>query len=401
MFKVFSIAIYFLLAITPHTAAQEKQVAMEIYGAVITDVGYNLDQIHPDWFDVVRPTKLPAFKNEFGTNGNAYFSVRQTRLGFKNHFNTPLGELKTMFEFDLFGVGEDDGQTTIRLQHAYAELGKIGAGQTYSPFMDYDVFPNIVDYWGPSGMAFYRNIQLRYMPIQGDTRLTIALEQPGASADGGKYADRIELIDVLPRFPLPDLSAEYRHAFNWGYLELAGILRRIEWKDINQNNPYDLSGEATGWGLSLSTGINLSESILIHGQGIYGQAIQNYFNDAPIDIGIKNNFSDPARPIVGVPLPVLGVTAFLDIDWNDKLSSSIGYSLVDIDNSDGQIDESFRRGQYIITNLLWYPVENVTMGIEFQWANRQNYKDGWQTSMTKFQFSFNYSFSQLFYQAER
>src|SRR6187431_2724004 len=189
-----------------------KQKTMDIYGFIMMDAGYNLDQIHPDWFDVVRPTKLPTFKNQYGTDGNFYFSVRQTRLGFKNYFETPLGELKTHFEFEMFGTGVDAGQTTIRLRHAYAELGKFGVGQYWSPFMDIDVFPNTVEYWGPSGMAFFRNIQVRWMPIQGDTRLTLALERPGASADQGVYGNRIELAGVKPRFALPDLSFEYRMA---------------------------------------------------------------------------------------------------------------------------------------------------------------------------------------------
>src|SRR5207249_4705974 len=120
-------------------------------------------------------------------------------------------------------------------------LGKFGAGQYWSPFMDIDVFPNTVEYWGPSGMAFFRNIQFRFMPIQGDTRLTFALERPGASADQGIYADRVELQGVKARFPVPDFSAEYHRATKWGYVELAGILRRIEWKDQN-TDAFDLSG---------------------------------------------------------------------------------------------------------------------------------------------------------------
>src|SRR6476620_5216236 len=193
---------------------ETKEKSLDIYGFIMMDAGYNFNQIHPDWFDVVRPTKLPAYKNQYGADGNFYFSVRQTRLGFKNYFQTSKGELKTQFEFEMFGTGVDAGQTTIRLRHAYAELGKWGAGQYWSPFMDIDVFPNTVEYWGPTGMAFFRNVQLRFMPIQGDTRLTIALERPGASADQGPYSDAIaQLGDVAPKFSLPDLSAEYRKAF--------------------------------------------------------------------------------------------------------------------------------------------------------------------------------------------
>src|SRR5688572_18585162 len=139
-----------LIVSTSLFAQEEPKKTMEIYGFIMMDAGYNADQIHPDWFDVVRPTKLPSFKNEFGTDGHTYFSVRQTRLGFKNYFQTPMGELRTTFEFEMFGTGVDAGQTTLRLRHAYAELGKWGVGQYWSPFMDIDVFPNTVEYWGPT-----------------------------------------------------------------------------------------------------------------------------------------------------------------------------------------------------------------------------------------------------------
>ena len=148
------VALTFLLILSGALRAQdEEKKVMDIYGFIMMDAGYNFNQIHPDWFDVVRPTKLPAYKNQYGTDGNFYFSVRQTRLGFKNYFQTPMGELRTHFEFEMFGTGVDAGQTTIRLRHAYAELGKWGAGQYWSPFMDIDVFPNTVEYWGPTGMA--------------------------------------------------------------------------------------------------------------------------------------------------------------------------------------------------------------------------------------------------------
>ena len=135
-------------------------------------------------------------------------------MGLKIIFKRALGELKTHFEFEMFGTGVDAGQTTMRLRHAYAELGKWGVGQYWSPFMDIDVFPNTVEYWGPTGMAFFRNVQIRYMPIQGDSRLTFALERPGASADQGIYSDRLNWKSVKPKFRIPDFSAEYRFGGN-------------------------------------------------------------------------------------------------------------------------------------------------------------------------------------------
>jgi hypothetical protein len=46
-------------------------------------------------------------------------------------------------------------------------------------------------------MVFFRNIQIMYMPIQGDTCLTFALERPGASADQGEYSgDKLHMVRV-------------------------------------------------------------------------------------------------------------------------------------------------------------------------------------------------------------
>lgn len=369
----------------------EDQKSLELYGFIMTDAGYNFNQIHPDWFDVIRPTKLPSYKNEFGPDGNTYFSVRQTRFGTKGYLPTPLGELKTTFEFELFGTGVDAGQTTFRLRHAYGEIGHFGVGQYWSPFMDIDVFPNSIEYWGPTGMVFFRNVQMRWMPIMGDTRLTFALERPGASADQGVYSGRIELQGVKGHFPLPDLSAEYRRAFSFGYVELAGIMRYMAWEDLNNVGP-DLSGNAVGWGLNLSSNVNITESTLGRFQVVYGQGIENYMNDAPVDVGVTNDVSDPA-----VALPVLGLVAFVDQKWNDKFSSSAGYSMINITNSEGQNNDAFKRGHYALGNLLYYPAENIMCGVELQYGTRENFSDGWNTDILKVQFSFRYRFSQTFF----
>lgn len=261
--------------------------------------------------------------------------------------------------------------------------------------MDIDVFPNTVEYWGPSGMVFFRNVQVRYMPIQGNTRLTIALERPGASADQGDYADRIQNANVRARFAVPDLSAEFRKGFdNGGYLELAGIARSMAWEGINDDR---FDGSALGWGLNLSTNLKFGSSTTFRGQVVYGAGIQNYMNDAPVDVYVKDNGSGD---IEGVAVPVLGVVAFIDHNWSEKFSSSVGWSMVDVDNTESQNDAAFDQGNYAIANLLYYPTQNAMMGVEFQYGDRTNYKevngfDG--TNIVKVQFSFKYNFSQAFY----
>ena len=245
------------------TQIEQEKPNFEIYGFILADVIYDLKQMDPKWYDVPRPTKLPSYKDQFAPDGQIYFSTRETRFGTRSYVPTPLGPLTTWFEIDLFGSGADAGQTTIHLRHAYGELGKFGAGQTWSPFVDTDVFPNDLEYWGPNGMANIRNIQIRYMPIQGNTKLTIALEKPNATADDGLYTDMIELKNVKPQYSLPDLTAEYRYGRSWGYIELAGLLRKLKWKDLDTSG-IDYSGQQTGWGLNLSSGIKLLKQDMIH-----------------------------------------------------------------------------------------------------------------------------------------
>jgi hypothetical protein len=364
---------------------------VDIYGFAMLDMGYSFNQNDPAWFDVIRPTKLPSFENEFGEDGRWYAGVRQSRLGVKSFTPTSLGELKTIFEFELFGTGVDAGQTTFRLRHAWGELGQFGAGQTWSPFMDPDVFPNSVEYWGPTGMVFFRNVQFRYTPWQeGDSRLAFALERPGASADQGDFAGRNALQGVTGRFPLPDLSAQYRRAGTWGHVQLAGIVRQMKWDDLNAD-AFDLEGDATGWGVNLSSNIKLQKHVA-RLQVVYGEGIQNYMNDAPVDVGIELNPGNPRTPVVGKALPLLGVVAFLDLNWNEKWTSTVGYSLIDIDNTDGQAASAFTRGQYALANVLYYPAPNVFLGPELQWGERKNFQDGFKSHDVRVQFSAKYNF---------
>ncbi|HEX5872959.1 MAG TPA: DcaP family trimeric outer membrane transporter [Longimicrobium sp.] len=382
-----------LAGLTGSVAAQEEpKTTFEVYGHVMLDMGHDFGQVDPLWYDVVRPTRLPSFEDEFAPSGNMYFGVRQTRFGVRSSTPTSAGPVKTHFEFELFGTGADAGQTTFRLRHAFGELGRFGAGQTWSVFMDADVFPNSLEYWGPNGMVFFRNIQVRYMAVHGASRYAVALERPGASGDGGVYADRIELDDIRPHFPLPDLSAEGRLGGKWGYVELAGMLRYISWEDVGSDT-FDLEGDAMGWGVNLSSNLKLGKNDVVRLQGVYGEAIQNYMNDAPADIGIASNPGGaPESPVTGEALPILGLVGFVDHTWSKRFSTSLGYSRIDIENSDLQDPSAFKSGQYALLNLLYYPIDNVMMGIEGQWGQRENHSDGFSSDDWRLQLGFKYNF---------
>jgi hypothetical protein len=97
-----------------------------------------------------------------------------------------------------------------------------------------------------------------------------------------------------------------------------------------------------------------------------------------------------------VALPALGIVAFIDHRWAEHFTSAVGYSRVDIDNSDLQAPTAFKSGQYALVNVVWTPVTNVSAGGELQWARRENFKSGFSASDYRLQLAVKYSFSQQF-----
>ncbi len=278
-----------LLASAP-AVAEDSGRSFEIYGFAqadyIQDFGGRLD---PDWDDAFRPSKI-CFDGACGDDGQASISVKQSRFGVKGTMPTGEGStpLNFKFEFDLFGTGVDAGQTTIRLRHAYGEWGQFLAGQTNSLFMDGDVFPNTIDYWGPSGMVFYRNVQIRWTPFKTDnSHFAIAIERPGNDIDSGnlRLIEGLEDVDVKndEELPGPDGAVPLTAATGATCSSAASCAR---WATRLRADPADCwtEGSETGWGINVGSVINVLEKDAIRLQVVYGEGIASYMNDGGMDL---------------------------------------------------------------------------------------------------------------------
>ena len=392
-----------LLALSVKSGAQDEQPqqkSLEVYGFAMVDFGYNFKQINPKWFDAMRINRLPKYKDEFAPDGTFFFGVRQTRFGVAGYTPTKMGDLKVVYEFDMFGVSADEGQTTMRLRHAYGQLGKVLAGQANSPFMDSDVWPNTLEYWGPTGMVFYRNVQLRYMPINtADKELWIAIERPGAGADKGTISmpEFPGLDSVKAQLSAPDVTAHFKKRGSWGSAQLAGIFRPLKWNDTRViKTVQDYSGSVTGWGAHLSAVINLTKSTVFRGSYVYGEGIQNYMQDAPNDVGTVVN----GGVLEGKALPITGTMAWIDHNWNPNWWTSLGYSSASIENTATAAGTtSYKKGQYAMLTIGTTPVQNTMAAVEFQWGQREG-EDGFTADGMKVHFSLKYNFSATFFKAK-
>ena len=356
---------------------------IDIYGFVQADFIYDFNRVDPAYTAGLRPSKIPVGdSNQVGKDGETIFSVRQTRFGVNGFIPTDMGEAKTKFEFDLFGIGADAGQTTIKLRHAYGEIGPFLAGQTYSLFMDADITPNTLDFWGPSGEISFRTIQVRWTFLnEKGSKAAVALEAPGASIDAGNTNVIDPSLNVTSWNKYPDLIGNYRMDGNWGHFQAAGILR---WLGYNSTDG-SVSGHQTGWGVDLSGSIHAVGKDHVLLQVAYGDGIANYFVDGGVDLAPRSMTGGAEAA------PILGLVLYYDRYWNDKWNSVIGFSETHQHNTGGQLPNAFHEGDYASVSLLHNPAKNVMVGGEFLWGRLEDNSTGSATD-SRVQFSTKFTF---------
>ena len=89
-----------------------------------------------------------------------------------------------------------------------------------------------LEYWGPTGMVFFRNVQVRWTPIVGRSHARRSRSSARArAATRASTRTASSWTNITARFPLPDFSGAYKSGGDWGYVRAAGILRHINWDD--------------------------------------------------------------------------------------------------------------------------------------------------------------------------
>jgi hypothetical protein len=383
--------------IAPATAGDAKApkddaARMEVSGKIQLDMIYDFKKVDPQWNSTLRPSTIPINcpgtlgpDPGCGKDGETIFSVRQTAIAFKGFVPTQAGQLKTDLSLDLFNPS-DGGNTRFRLLHAWAELGAFGVGQYETLFMNLDLFPNTLDYWGPSGMIFVRNPQVRYTPYKTDkAKFAVSLEAPNAAIDTGKLPLADLGVNVTGWTKYPDIVAKYSMNGGWGFFDLGGIVRSVGYKTTTSpdGNP---SGSKTGWGVTADGALMLFGKDRVVTQVTYGEGVASYFNDGGNDLAPVGGIGQGAELVKSI-----GMMLYYDHQWSGMWASSIGYSQHHQDNTGGQASNAFKTGSYASTNLLWTPAKNVMWGAEFLWGKKEQ-KDGQSASDTRVQFTGQFKF---------
>jgi hypothetical protein len=251
------------------------------------------------------------------------------------------------------------------------------------------VFPNVIDYWGPDGLVFLRNPQIRWTPIRGSTSFAVAIEQPANDIDTGIFS-RIfpdASTNVTPRNPFPDFTAQFRHSGARGHVQVSGIVRRVGFETLGQpdNEP---KGHDTGWGVHVAGTLKTAGRDRLLLSLVYGHGIANYMNDGGGDLAPQVRSGRAEE----VAMPLLGIVAYYDHYWNDKWSSSVGWARTKVDNRNLQTTTAYYDGQYASANVLYNPVKDLLTGVEYLWGQRVD-KGRAKGHDNRLQITVKYSFS--------
>ena len=231
-------------------------------------------------------------------------------------------------------------------------------------------------------------------PFRTDnSHFAIAIERPGNDIDGGnvRLIEGFEDAEVQNDEELPDLTAQWRIGGDWGHFQAAGSCAG---SGLNSARPPTMSsGTATRWaGASTSAPRSARSATTCCAAGGVRRGHR--------ELHERRRHGSRAAARQPGPRPARQRRSraahrrgrYYDHYWSDRWSSSIGYSYTEVDNTNFQDPGAFHRGDYASVNLLTYPGENLMMGVELMWGEREDNNDATGDD-TRIQFSVKYSFA--------
>ena len=247
-----------------------------------------------------------------------------------------------------------------RLKQLYGQFYNVTAGFTYSIFEDPDVWPDTVDFEGPNSAIFARQATVRYMvPLGDEWQLNFGVQQPSSEVDNVGIGGDATSVNHLPD---GGFNIRWEDAKR-GHVQFAAIFR-----DVGANSPTLGEQNVFGWGLNLSTSLNVFEHDSVQAQFTYGQGIFHFCNDNFTYYTIIPGFNggDAAYNNAGelralqYVAPMVGYTH----QWSEKFRSTATFGYVNLQNEQQQDPIAYHETYYSSANLVWQLRKRLSVGLE-------------------------------------
>ena len=350
-----------------------SNTSVSFSGYVKLDAIYDFDQDLGDSFFGYDYGGSPSgilLEGDDSGQRKASLHAHQTRLRFDSLTPTKMGGLKTRIETDFYY-----GSNRLRMRHAYASLGGVLAGQTWTTLMDENTYADTIDFEGPVGVVAARIPQLRYSQAMGkNLTMQVALEDPGAPTilmAGGSTSSQDRI---------PNLVAALRLKTSWGAINVSGLLGQVLYEEGS------VEESATSTALHLGANVGLGKATRLWGTFNVGQG------------GLNSMIGSPAAAILGAnneleALDLMGGFVGLTHNWSGSVSSGVYYGWVESDFGDAEMTfaDLSQSQRTLHANVWWSPAPKMRAGLEFIQGWRET-NDGRKGDATRLQLGFVYSF---------
>lgn len=304
-------------------------------------------------YAVYQPNIALTGSTDAARRNETYLFTKVSRLGFETLTPTSLGALSTKVEGDFY-----TSSGTLRLRHAYGQLGSWLVGQTWSTFMDLDSSPETVDFNGPTGNTSLRQPQVRYTHDAGAAgNFIAAIETRSTGDDSGDNISRT-----------PDLVLRWEKAGEWGHVALRALTTENAIKSSTS------TASKRGYGVGLGGHYMVTPNTSLIASTSFGKGMGRFFNES---VGAQ---ADSSASKVYLPTE-LGIVLGVQQKLSDTLRGSVTYGqqrtyngdYVAYVNSSG-LSASAGLNRFVQSGsvgLFWTPVANVELGSEFMLSHRQ------------------------------
>lgn len=327
------------------------------------------------------PGSIPLTGND---SEDLDFNFRDTRLWATAYLPVFEHELSGYAEIDFSPIDRTDaGQPRLtskpRLRHAYATFAGFTAGKTYTAFLNVSAYPETNDVNGPLGILNVRQELLRYSRTFDWGNAMLSVEEPDSTlttTDGSSVP--VDDADFIP-----DIIAKLEFINDYGNWSVAALTRGIRSDGVVPGGKDD-----TQWGAAVSVAgrlyINASDNLRFSAS--YGNVLGRYLSFNAFDDGVV---ADNGR--INLTEMFGGYLAYQHW-WTDQLRSSLvaGYARADHDLSvaPDSVDKQFYSTHL---NLIWSPVLNTSLGIEWLHTFRE-LEDGRDGNIDRLQLTAIYKF---------
>lgn len=306
-------------------------------------------------------------------------TARRTRFNLDVRGESAFGEFRTFIEADFDGEGGEEfvaNGSSLRLRHAFGQLGPLYVGQYWSGMADPGAYPETLDTVGPAGRVGARQAGVRYVGfLSPRVRYVIGLENAEGDVNGGA----VQTVDRAP-----DLVANIGWENDWAHLRLASVARWLTVEGASRDQ------DETGWGLNLTGRLLMPGGAprdnvvfgIVGGDGV-GRYVMEFAGGGYDGFVSAAGEFETFRVLAGY----LGYQHW----WSRSIRSTltVGAATAEMpEGAPGPLVESVATGSM---NLLWNPVEQVTVGAELQWG-RQEERDGASAEASRLQLTARHQF---------